>query len=63
MGFTTDLFHVTFKAISATLFCAKAEFFTTADAVVTHISSHSFFIAQYKDAKSGDNKAETLLFY
>ena len=59
----SDHFHMAFKAVSTTPFSAEAEILSTADAVVTHISSHSFFIAQYKDAKSGDNKAETLLFY
>jgi hypothetical protein len=36
-----------FKAISAAPFCAEAEVFTAADAVVAHISSHSPFIAQF----------------
>jgi hypothetical protein len=46
-GFTSDLFHMDFKAVSATPFCAEAEVFAAADAVVTHISSRSFFIAQF----------------
>ncbi len=46
-GFISDLFHVAFKAVSATPFCAEAEVFTAADTVVTHISSRSFFIAQF----------------
>jgi hypothetical protein len=43
----SDVFHMAFKVVSATPFCAEAEVFTAADAVVPHISSCSFFIAQF----------------
>jgi hypothetical protein len=61
MHFFLDLFHMMFKAVSATPLCAVAETAPTADAIVAHISLFPCFIAQFTLALLAAGSTERVL--